>query len=173
MPTPVGHALAGLTTAWLCHSRRVAEGPLIACVVAAVAPDVDILFHSHRMYAHSIGAVLIVGLVAWLVVRNWGAAFTIAAAYGTHVLLDWLARDSAPPLGLMALWPFSTRFYLSGADLFLEVSRRYWKPDEFIWGNLKSVAWEVLLLAPVATLAWTLQRRRSSIVHRPSSIVDD
>ena len=78
----------------------------------------------------------------------------MAAAYGTHILLDWLGKDTAPPFGLPALWPFSSRYYISGADLFMEISRRYWKPDEFIVGNLKAVGWEMLVLGPIAALAW-------------------
>ena len=82
------------------------------------------------------------------------AGLTIAAAYATHILLDWLGKDTAPPFGLQALWPFSSRYYISGADLFMEISRRYWKPDEFLVGNLKAGAWELLLLGPIAALAW-------------------
>jgi len=64
----------------------------------------------------------------------------------------------------MALWPFSSRFYLSGANIFLEVSRRYWKPDEFIVGNFKAVGWEIVVLAPIVALAYWV--RRSAIGHR-------
>ena len=69
-------------------------------------------------------------------------------------MLDWLGKDTAPPFGLPALWPFSSRYYISGADLFMEISRRYWKPDEFIIGNLKAGGWELLVLGPIAALAW-------------------
>lgn len=176
MPTPIGHAIGGFATA--CFSdvfnrkiTRLMPSPSFpamaaACAAAAVAPDLDILFHSHRTYAHSIGAAFLAGVVAWWLVRRRGSrpvwfAVTIAAAYGSHLLLDWLAKDSAPPFGLMALWPFSSRFYLSGADLFMKVSRRYWKPGEFIVGNLEAAGWEVLVLAPIAALAFWLHRRPS------------
>ena len=180
MPTPVGHAIGGLATACFSDAfnkktSRLMPTPTFrvlaaACTAAAVAPDLDILFHSHRTYAHSIGAAFLAGVAAWLLVRRRGSrpvwfAVTIAAAYGSHLLLDWLAKDSAPPFGLMALWPLSSRFYLSGADLFMEVSRRYWKPAEFIVGNLEAVGWEVLVLAPVAAVAFWLHTR-SSIVDR-------
>jgi membrane-bound metal-dependent hydrolase YbcI (DUF457 family) len=172
MPTPFGHALAGLATGWFAEAiaktdgRRPAFGPLtIACVAAAAAPDVDILFRSHRTYAHSVGAACLAGVVAWLIARRRSqrpvvVAFAVALAYGSHLLLDWLARDSAAPYGLMVLWPFSSRFYISGAGLFLEVSRRYWKPEEFIVGNFKAVGWESLLLAPIVAVAWWMRRRR-------------
>jgi inner membrane protein len=127
---------------------------IAACVGAAVAPDLDILVHHHRSYTHSVGAAIVVGLFAWLVARNWRVALTIAVAYSTHILLDWLGQDTAPPFGVLALWPFSSQYYISGADLFAGVSRRYWKPDEFIVGNLKAVGLEILVLAPIAMLAW-------------------
>ena len=179
MTTPVGHAIAGLATGWfsdalvrLRHTTpgRAAARLTMACVAAAMAPDLDILFRMHRSYTHSVGAAMIAGAVAWLVARRKSSALgspsvaglTVAVAYSTHVLLDWLAKDTAPPFGLMALWPFSSRFYLSGANIFLEVSRRYWKPEEFIVGNFKAVGWEVITLAPVAVLAWWVRERVNS-----------
>ena len=176
MPTPVGHAIAGLATGWFSDalvrrrhttSGRAAARLTTACVAAAVAPDLDILLRSHRTYTHSIGTAFIAGAIAWLVARRKSstlgspavAGLTVAVAYSTHVLLDWLAKDTAPPFGLMALWPFSSRFYLSGANLFFEVSRRYWKPDEFIVGNFKAVGWEVITLAPIAVIAWWMRER--------------
>jgi membrane-bound metal-dependent hydrolase YbcI (DUF457 family) len=174
MPTPVGHALAGLATGWVADAvmkkdrRSLPLGPLtIACLTAAVAPDLDIPFGIHRTYTHSIGAACIAGVVAWLISRRrshrpFAVAFTVAVAYGTHLLLDWLGKDSAPPYGLTVLWPFSSRFYISGMDLFPEVSRRYWEPAEFIVGNLKAVAWESIVLAPVLAVAWWMLQRRSA-----------
>ena len=153
MPTPVGHALAGLATGWFSPCRR-SKVLVAACVVAAVAADLDILIHRHRTYTHSLGAVVLVGMLVWTVARDMRVTLTIAAAYSTHILLDWLGKDTAPPAGLMALWPFSSRYYVSGANVFMEISRRYWKPDEFIVGNLKAMGWEVLVLAPFVALAW-------------------
>ena len=166
MPTPVGHALGGLATAWFSH-RRPSKLLLVLCVVAAVAADLDILIQSHRSYTHSVGAAAMVAVVAWGTAR-WlrppshstalRVALTIAAAYSTHIVLDWLGKDTAVPFGLPALWPFSSSYYISNANLFMEISRRYWKPDEFIMGNLKAGAWELLVLGPIAALAWALQR---------------
>ena len=147
------------------HSRLL----LAACAGAAVAADLDILIHDHRSYTHSVGAVVVVGVIAWAIAqlklrptsRPTAVSFgvTIAAAYGTHIVLDWLGKDTAPPFGLPALWPFSSRYYISGTDLFMEISRRYWKPDEFIIGNLRAGGWELLVLGPIAVLAWYCARR--------------
>src|SRR4051812_25736584 len=118
MPTPVGHALGGLAVAWVSvgyRSRRarsnVRTGRFTALTVgaaaAAVAPDLDILFHSHRSYTHSAGAMIVLGIGVWLTTRLtahttfrspfsalW-LSITIAAAYGSHVVLDWLGKDTA------------------------------------------------------------------------------
>jgi membrane-bound metal-dependent hydrolase YbcI (DUF457 family) len=171
MPTPVGHALGGLSVAWFAESAAgkrswPATVPLaIACAAVAMSPDLDLLFGRHRTYTHSIGAAAAAGIIAWLIVRRRtpravAVAFTIAAAYLSHLLLDSLGTDSSNPPGLMALWPFSSRFYITGANLFGEVSRRYWKPEEFIVGNFHAVGRELLILIPVAAVAWFLRSRR-------------
>jgi membrane-bound metal-dependent hydrolase YbcI (DUF457 family) len=174
MPTPVGHALGGLAAAWFAESAArkrswPAAVPLaIACATVAMSPDLDLLFGNHRTYTHSIGAAAAAGAIAWLMVRRRtpravAVAFTIAAAYLSHPLLDWLGTDSSTsnPPGLMALWPLSSRFYISGANLFGEVSRRYWKPEEFIVGNFQAVGRELVILIPVAAVAWLLRSRRT------------
>ena len=173
MPTSVGHALAGLSVSWSSDAirKRKTRALAIACALAAASPDLDILFHQHRRYTHSVGAAGIAGLCVWLILRLKQrrslqpdsiapryAAITVGAAYGTHVLLDWLGKDSFPPYGLMALWPFSTRFYISGANLFMEISRRYWRPEEFIFGNLAAIGWEIAFIGPIALLAWLTRR---------------
>ncbi len=169
MPTPVGHAVGGLATAWFAESisRKPSRTiPLaVACAAIAMVPDLDLLFGIHRLYTHSIAAVAVIGLVSWLVLRRHTPlatrfALIIAAAYGSHLLLDWLGKDGSTPPGLMALWPFSARFHISGLDLFGEVSRRYWKPEEFVVGNLKAVGRELVILGPVVALAWYLRSRK-------------
>lgn len=183
MPSPVGHAIAGLTTAWIAdrvlRTARLKAGTTeaeagrwlpFACVVAAAAPDLDLLVSSHRTYSHSLGAAILVGLCTWLIlgIRSkikgqrsnptaTAFAVSLAAAYFSHIMLDWLGKDSSVPPGMMALWPFSMTYYLSGLDLFAEISRRYWRPSEFIVENLQSLAWEVVMLAPVAMLAWWIR----------------
>jgi hypothetical protein len=59
----------------------------------------------------------------------------------------------------MLFWPWSSEYYTSGLDLFLEISRRYWLPQEVIWGNLRSIVWDLILLVPVALIAWRLHSK--------------
>lgn len=167
MPSPVGHTLAGLAVAWSvtavsrsAGARRAGRGLAAACVVLAVAPDLDLLVTVHRASWHSLTAAMAVGGLAALALRYRGhpaagvTALACALAWASHVALDWLGRDSSPPQGVMALWPFSQAYFESGFGFFAEISRRYWKPDEFIWGNLRSVLRELAILLPVAAGAW-------------------
>ena len=169
MPSPVGHALGGLTAAFLVNAfaRRPAltVGLLATAAAMAVAPDLDILVGSHRTYTHSVAAVAIVAAAAWLILRTRpaGAAATaaLAASYASHLALDWTSKDTSLPSGLTALWPFTSRYYKSGLDLFGEISRRYWLPDEFIIGNVKAAMGEFVLLAPCLFLAWVFWSQRT------------
>lgn len=170
MPTPLGHAVGGVAAALLVNAgaRRPGLPPrvVLTCAAIAIAPDFDLLAGSHRTYTHSIGGVVLTGVVAWLVVRRrvgtpLATAIAIAAAHASHLFLDWLGKDTSRPPGLTILWPFSPEFYMSGLDLFGEVSRRYWLFNEFILGNLAAVAWEMLVLVPVLLVAWVVWSGRT------------
>jgi membrane-bound metal-dependent hydrolase YbcI (DUF457 family) len=158
MPSPIGHALGGIAVGWGVTPRRDLAAGITLSLVAA-APDLDLLFHRHREASHSIGAAIVAGLVAWAITRRprWGAA--VALAWGSHVLLDWLGRDTSPPLGIMALWPFSHGYYQARFAIFPQVSRRY-RLGEFWIGNLHALGVELLILAPLAALiVWRFRRQ--------------
>jgi inner membrane protein len=174
MPSPVGHALGGLIAGWAIagapdvrttHWRedvRTAVRASAPFALLAVAPDLDLLVHLHSRYTHSLGAAAIVTLVAAAFApprRRAVFALACGAACASHVLLDWLGSDTSPPLGIMALWPFSSDFYLSDRGWFLATDRRYWLPG-FMARNLYALLWELILLAPPAALTWWLRRRR-------------
>ena len=149
-------------------ARRPQLSPalLVAAAAIAVAPDLDLLIGLHRAYTHSLGAVCVVGITSWLVVRGrvpypMPAAAMLTAAYGSHLLLDWMGKDTSSPLGLTIMWPFSARYYVSGWNLFGAVSRRYWLPREFIVGNLQALAWELMALVPVLLIAWVVWSKRT------------
>ena len=182
MPSPVGHLVAGLAVAWAAEAvaspgrkRRAAGQPpapaaaplALACAALALAPDLDILLATHRTFTHSLGAVAAAAVAGGAVARALGAralasGLTCGLVVASHILLDWLGRDSNTPRGVMALWPLSTAYLYSGIDLFAEVSRRYWNPDEFIVKNTASVVREVLILGPVAAAAFWLRRLRTA-----------
>jgi inner membrane protein len=170
MPTPFGHAVGGLAAAFLVNSTakrpRLTMPILAASAVLAMTPDLDIIAGLHRLYTHSIAAVAVVGIVSWLVLRRRTTdavplTAVLAAAYGSHAVLDLLGKDTSAPLGLTALWPLSSAYYLTGWDIFAEVSRRYWRPEEFILGNLRALAREMLVLVPILLAVWALWSKRT------------
>jgi inner membrane protein len=78
-------------------------------------------------------------------------------AYATHVLLDWLAVDTRPPLGLQALWPFSKEYYLSGANFFARTERRALLSTTTIRTNLAAFVWELAIMLPIVLLLWRVR----------------
>jgi hypothetical protein len=179
MPSPIGHTLAALAIRWAGGPERGDRdpsgragwlGPLsLACVAVAVLPDVDLLFYRwHRTVTHSVGMTLLLMIIAAVVTGKvtgrvvWRAVFLIGAAHASHILLDWLGVDRYPPHGLQALWPFSHRWFVSDWDLFLPTERRHALSGASMWTNLRAVVREVVILAPVAAMAWLLTRTRRS-----------
>lgn len=130
----------------------------------AMLPDVDLLVGGHRGPTHSIGAAAIVGALAWLGTLNRDGhgrcAIACAAAYGSHIPLDWWSHDNTPPLGIMALWPFSHDYYASQVPLFLAISRRYYHGWRFVIQNALAVAREIAILGPTVALVIFSRRRR-------------
>lgn len=174
MPSPIGHALAGIaagTLVWTqpAGSRRDRWRDLAIFAALALSPDLDLLIGAHSGPTHSVGATVIVGLVAWVVSRRAGVARSLpfaiacAAAYGSHVLLDWLARDTTPPIGVMALWPFSHNHYESDLHLFMAISRRYHQGWPFIAHNATALVRELLILTPIVALVTIVKSRRRTI----------
>jgi inner membrane protein len=169
MPSPVGHALAGLAVGVLAAGPRnlvrsldppAAKRPIDTALLAmlpmaalGVVPDVDLLFGLHSMYTHSLGAAIMVLLVARLVTGAWRWAIAASLAYASHILLDWLGHDTTAPIGIMALWPLTPAYFQSNLHLFLPISRRYWVAG-FLAHNLSAVAREVVCIGPVAFLAY-------------------
>ena len=81
-------------------------------------------------------------------------------AYASHILLDWLGSDTSPPIGVMALWPFSREYYESNLQVFMAVSRRVWRPEIFWIQNLTALLRELLILVPqLVVIGWWRARR--------------
>ncbi len=180
MPTPIGHALAGVAAGYLVAARpalgtaetggsergpgSVGEGSLRRRILAfgllGMLPDVDFLVGLHSTYTHSLGAILVVGIgAAMLGARpRWPRGIAAGAAYGSHVLLDWLGSDEVAPIGVMAFWPFTEAFFLSERRWFLAVCREYWLGSCWLH-NARGVAWELALLVPVTAAVLYLSHR--------------
>lgn len=166
MPSPVGHALGGLAAGCFV-SRRLDPRILVTFAVVGTLPDFDFLLPiQHRGPSHSVTAAAGAFVVAllllefvWPTRHRFRLAVAIGAAYLSHTVLDWLGEDTWSPNGIMALWPFSQTFYISGLDVFNSVNRRYWVAG-FWRDNTIAVIREIVVLGPIAALAWVVSRRR-------------
>ncbi len=177
MPSPIGHALAGLAIERLHADPGSPRGRACLAAVAAALPDLDLVLrfvdgrNHHRAESHSIGAALLAGLLVWAWRRAAGRpqalgwARVAGAAWLSHVVLDWLGRDTNPPLGLMALWPLSDGWFHSPWPLFLDIGRTL--ELHTIGHNALAAAWEVLLLAPLLWLAARSRRARQEHSRGP------
>jgi inner membrane protein len=179
MPSPIGHALAGVAAAWsvdlLPGSRiwrtapasaswfkRAGNGLTLSCAALGAAPDLDLVFGTHRTGTHSLGAVVFVGVVAAVLAANTGrpaarVALMCAAAYGTHLLLDWLGADNFPPFGIQAFWPFSGEWFISGVDIFRQTARQQLWTSASMLKNLTAIAQELAILGPAVTALWLVR----------------
>jgi inner membrane protein len=179
MPSPIGHTLAGLAAGWLSEpappqSNRTGLRSILTpfalwCAFVAAIPDADLLIpHFHRSASHSLTVTALILIIAVVVTgkvtrrRAWVFAAALAGAHASHLLLDWLGTDRFPPPGIQVFWPFSDRFYISGLDIFPPVERRLLRP-EAIGINARAALWELLIMGPIAGIAWLVRNRRRKI----------
>ena len=193
MPSPIGHALAGMAVAWTADLipgdrawrtvpgtgpwyQRAGGNLTLLCAGLGAAPDLDLAFGAHRTVTHSLGAVVVVGLFAAALAANARrpiarVALMCAAAYGSHLLLDWLGTDHYPPRGLQALWPITREWYISGIDLFRQTARLHLFTQPVILTNVRAIVQELAILGPTAAAIWlvrvkTLTRLAPQVARR-------
>jgi membrane-bound metal-dependent hydrolase YbcI (DUF457 family) len=166
--------MAAVTIGWIVAppaDRSAAIRQAVVLAAVGVAPDLDLLIDRHSQETHSVGAAVIAASVAAL--RRWPVAsdrlriwVAVFAAWLSHPLLDTIALDTSPPLGVMLLWPFEWTHYQTGWSIFAPISRRYWLPN-FVPHNLMAVAREIAILGPLAAAAWWMRvgaaRRRQYV----------
>jgi membrane-bound metal-dependent hydrolase YbcI (DUF457 family) len=137
---------------------------------AALAPDVDFLFrfvdgrNHHNNETHSVGAALLAGLAALLLLRARAfarpraLAAAVTCGWATHVLLDYLNRDTNPPIGIMAFWPWTEAYFKVPWPIFLDVGRTLeWYT---LFHNLVAAAWEGIVLVPLLSVVLRYRARR-------------
>jgi membrane-bound metal-dependent hydrolase YbcI (DUF457 family) len=173
MPSPLGHALGGL----IVHlgtappSESKAKARVLVAVAAATAPDLDLVLNlidgrnHHQGASHSVGAALLAGALGalWCFLfrrpRPWTWGGLIALSWGSHLLLDYLGRDTSPPIGIPLLWPLAIYFHFPWS-IFLDIGRRLdWTT---VTHNTIAMAWEVALLLPILVLTYRWCSRRAS-----------
>jgi inner membrane protein len=180
MPSPVGHALAGIAVAWgaeLFPGRRPSKAPgqgasahsttghglVLTCAALASAPDLDLLLDGwHRSATHSFVSVFVVATVAGLIAASarqpaLRIASACAVAWASHMLLDWLAVDPSAPRGIQALWPFSDRRFISDWDIFPGTERENIFSAASMRVNATALVTELALMMPVAIGLWLIR----------------
>jgi membrane-bound metal-dependent hydrolase YbcI (DUF457 family) len=177
MPSPIGHALAGVIVAWSAdlispqdRDRTGHEEKLTwLCAGLGAAPDLDLIVPgTHRMATHSLTAAFMVGAIAALVAARGGRpvvrlALICAAAYGSHLLLDWLGVDNYPPRGIQLLWPISQEWYISGLDVFRQTNRLHIFTRGPMMTNIKAITQEIAILGPIVAVLWRVRLRALAI----------
>ena len=173
MPSPFAHALAGLTVHVLASRTRdeLRDLSRAAFIVgAALVPDVDLLFrfvdgrNHHNNETHGLGSALLagsLGAIAFPLLRRarpYALAFAVSLAWASHILLDYLNRDTSPPIGLMALWPWSCAHYKFPWPLFMDIGRTL--DLTTVRHNLVAAAWEACVLGPLLWAALRYRLRR-------------
>jgi membrane-bound metal-dependent hydrolase YbcI (DUF457 family) len=92
MPSPIGHALAGVAVAWSAEQlpgsaglkRPFPPGVVFACVALAVLPDADLVYMPiHRTVTHSVGATILVTILAIAVTGKVTRLSTLRRAQGS------------------------------------------------------------------------------------------
>jgi inner membrane protein len=136
MPSPIVHlsAAAGLSV-WITGRFPFSSTTwrwIALIFFFSMAPDLDAvpgvmtgeMARYHNQFTHSIlwglgFCALLTPLAAWwLKPVRWSSVFaTATAAYGIHLLLDWLTYGR----GLKLLWPFAETRFLSPYQPFIGV----------------------------------------------------
>jgi membrane-bound metal-dependent hydrolase YbcI (DUF457 family) len=170
VPTPIGHSLAGLAAGWAVAGlaprgrSRLIQAAAFAALGAAA--DLDFLINRHRAETHSIGAaVLVASIAVW---RRWPLAdsrvrlwWAVWAAWCTHPILDTLALDGGPTIGVMLFWPLSRVYVQTGLSVFMTV---WWMLDTpgIVLHTLLAVLQEVAILGPITVAVWAIRGRASA-----------
>ena len=179
MPSPIGHSLVGLTV-HLATSRQDQSfcwRRMALCVFAANAPDLDFIpgllagepDRFHHGASHSLGFALVFAILISLFLRgmkiDWVRSpfLILLGLYSSHLALDYLSIDTAPPYGLPLLWPATHKYYIAAfpflPDIRRDNSTAYFLPSLVSGHNLWSVALESFLLAPLLLLVRALRSR--------------
>ena len=178
MATPIGHSFAGWAAIKL-FDPGVQDDHLkllLVSVFMANAPDFDFLpgillgtpALFHQGITHSLGLAIAASLVvatffqvrhSWHFPKIFGVCLI---SYTSHLLLDFFGPDRRFPFGIPALWPITTRVFISQVPLLWGVHHAAvtsaptweWLNSMFDIYNIGAVALEIgwiaaLVLIPI------------------------
>lgn len=177
MCTPFAHGLAGYAVLVLGEPRLASDfrsnlQAMGTGFVFGTLADADFLVAyftknpvlQHHYFSHSIPFVILIGILSFLLVkllvpsRALHLAMVLAAAYGSHLLLDYFTHDGSPPIGIPLLWPLAHKHFIAPVEFFLSIHRG---SIEALFGphNFKALFRESLILGPFALAAYWKARR--------------
>jgi membrane-bound metal-dependent hydrolase YbcI (DUF457 family) len=175
---PIAHATAGYLVhragrGVLSEDRSSLAGWRRAVVFMLIGnlPDTDFLPGFvlgqpglfHRGVTHTVLAAVVFAAAAAFVrwrrgERCGSVALLFGAAYLSHVVLDFLTKDTHSPAGGQFLWPLSSSYFVSPVTIFTEIHLASRTRAGFL---LSLVAWPTMLvvareaaIAAVALAAW-------------------
>ncbi|MFQ5648747.1 MAG: metal-dependent hydrolase [bacterium] len=182
MPLPVAHSMMG----YVLHDTLPQERKLttwkslLLFVLLANLPDIDFLpglilgkpnlFHRHYL-SHSLGISVMVGFVfAMFTCHNkreklFTHFLIFTSVYFSHVFLDAFSFDTAQPVGVPMLWPFSQEYIVSPFPIFIAVKKSNnsatFFQNLFIMHNLGAALWEFLVFVPVVSIIKLAKHRKT------------
>lgn len=181
VPSPFLHGLAGAALAPAIRDRRRLFIVLTSLVIAANAPDFDLIpglligdaARFHHGWAHSLGAAALAGGVAviaagWLgIARRVRFGMLIAAAYSSHLILDMLSTGKGVYNAVPLYWPLSHQGYILPPAVFPDIvydpRAAFFFLSLVSWHNVYAVAVE---LAVAAALFSALEISRALLAKR-------
>ena len=183
MASPIGHSLCGCIIHAATHKKgeKVNWKKLLIFIVIANLADIDYLFgfivgkpnYYHHQFTHSIGFTLIVaaGLALYSKFKyltNYVKTFIlIFALYGSHVLVDFFAKDTSLPYGEQLFWPFSSSYFISSVSIFRDVHKANTSgaffPGLFNYYNLYTVLSEIVIFGAILILTYIIKNRDGSL----------
>jgi inner membrane protein len=179
MPSPIAHSLMGCVIA-RSSSRPYFEKPwqlAIFCAALANLPDSDYFFGIvqdapnlyHRQFTHSLGFAVLIGLACGLFFkirgrRFWPMFYLAGLSCFSHVVLDFFGNDTSSPLGVIALWPVSSEYFMSPVTIFSNLVKGDTLVElikaVFTLHNMMALLREmVVLLLVLATQNWYMKNR--------------
>ena len=161
---PRGRLKAGFKALW--EQRAY----FLVIVLMANLPDIDYvpgvlvgeINAFHHYFTHTLGWIAAVAVASWLLLRKssgagWPVFIVLFAALASHLVADLLSADGNAPYGIMALWPFTDRFYISPSSIFWSLRKATWS-DVFQWYNVRAALYEALVILPMLVAVLVFKR---------------
>jgi inner membrane protein len=117
----------------------------------------------HRQVTHSVMTAVLVSLLVAIVARKFQTdakywSILTLSLYLSHLGLDMLLNDPAPPYGIQLFWPISETYFIFPVSLFGRFD--YFDPEVGMWRtifslpNLFAVLREALIMSLPVALSW-------------------